>query len=167
MTRKELEEKYGDILNDWSEELRIEQDEEMIYYTREQKKELFINLEEQGYTKEELSELDEYTPEKMMEKYEITANQFIDLKGLMGDQSDNIPGVAGIGEKTGIKLLKEYGSIENIYANIGEITKSTKTKLESGYDMAFLSKSLATIMIDIPIELTEEIAKEIILKLEI
>lgn len=108
------------------------------------------------FTKKGISELDEYTPEKMMEKYEITANQFIDLKGLMGDQSDNIPGVAGIGEKTGIKLLKEYGSIENIYANIGEITKSTKTKLESGYDMAFLSKSLATIMIDIPIELTEE-----------
>ena len=55
MTTKELEEKYGYILNDWSEELRIEQDEETIYYTREQKKELFINLEELGYTKEELS----------------------------------------------------------------------------------------------------------------
>ena len=58
MTRKELEEKYGDILNDWSEELRIEQDEEMIYYTKEQKQKLFINLEEQGYTKEELTELE-------------------------------------------------------------------------------------------------------------
>ena len=56
MTTKELEEKYGDILNDWSEELRIEQEEETIYYTKEQKKELFINLEELGYTKEELLE---------------------------------------------------------------------------------------------------------------
>ena len=71
----------------------------------------------------------------------------------MGDQSDNIPGVAGIGEKTGIKLLKEYGSIENIYMNIDEISKSIKAKLEAGYDMAFLSKSLATIMVDIPLEL--------------
>jgi 5'-3' exonuclease (including N-terminal domain of PolI) len=89
----------------------------------------------------------------MTEKYELTPQQFIDLKGLMGDQSDNIPGVAGIGEKTGIKLLKEYGSIENIYMNIDEISKSVKAKLETGYDMAFLSKSLATIMVDIPLEL--------------
>ena len=108
------------------------------------------------FTKKGISELDEYTPEKMIEKYEITPSQFIDLKGLMGDQSDNIPGVAGIGEKTGIKLLKEYGSIENIYLNINDIAKSTKSKLESGYDMAFLSKNLATIMVDIPLELTLE-----------
>ena len=74
MTRKELEEKYGDILNDWSEELRIEQDEKMIYYTREQKKELFINLEEQGYTKEELSELDEYMKVHIYAKEEYFAN---------------------------------------------------------------------------------------------
>ena len=74
MTRKELEEKYGDILNDWSEELRIEQDEKMIYYTREQKKELFINLEEQGYTKEELSELDEYMKVHIYTKEEYFAN---------------------------------------------------------------------------------------------
>ena len=74
MTRKELEEKYGDILNDWSEELRIEQDEKMIYYTREQKKELFINLEELGYTKEELSELDEYMKVHIYTKEEYFAN---------------------------------------------------------------------------------------------
>ncbi len=105
------------------------------------------------FTKKGISELDEYDPDKMTEKYELTPQQFIDLKGLMGDQSDNIPGVAGIGEKTGIKLLKEYGSIENIYMNIDEISKSIKAKLEAGYDMAFLSKSLATIMVDIPLEL--------------
>ena len=105
------------------------------------------------FTKKGISELDEYDPDKMTEKYELTPQQFIDLKGLMGDQSDNIPGVAGIGEKTGIKLLKEYGSIENIYMNIDEISKSVKAKLEAGYDMAFLSKSLATIMVDIPLEL--------------
>ena len=105
------------------------------------------------FTKKGISELDEYDPDKMTEKYELTPQQFIDLKGLMGDQSDNIPGVGGIGEKTGIKLLKEYGSIENIYMNIDEISKSVKAKLEAGYDMAFLSKSLATIMVDIPLEL--------------
>ena len=105
------------------------------------------------FTKKGISELDEYDPDKMTEKYELTPQQFIDLKGLMGDQSENIPGVAGIGEKTGIKLLKEYGSIENIYMNIDEISKSVKAKLEAGYDMAFLSKSLATIMVDIPLEL--------------
>ena len=74
MTRKELEEKYGDILNDWSEELRIEQDEEMIYYTKEQKQKLFINLEEQGYTKEELTELDEYMKVHIYTKEEYFAN---------------------------------------------------------------------------------------------
>ena len=60
MTRKELEEKYGDILDNWGENLRIEQEEETIYYTKEQKNLLFNNLEEQGYTKEEIGELDEY-----------------------------------------------------------------------------------------------------------
>ena len=74
MTREELEEKYGDILNDWSEELRIEQDEEMIYYTKEQKQKLFINLEEQGYTKEELTELDEYMKVHIYTKEEYFAN---------------------------------------------------------------------------------------------
>ena len=74
MTRKELEEKYGDILNEWAEELRIEQEEETIYYTKEQKKELFINLEEQGYTKEELSELDEYMKVHIYTKEEYFAN---------------------------------------------------------------------------------------------
>ena len=74
MTREELEEKYGDILNDWSEELRIEQDEEMIYYTKEQKQKLFINLEEQGYTKEELAELDEYMKVHIYTKEEYFAN---------------------------------------------------------------------------------------------
>ena len=74
MTREELEEKYGDILNDWSEELRIEQDEKMIYYTKEQKQKLFINLEEQGYTKEELTELDEYMKVHIYTKEEYFAN---------------------------------------------------------------------------------------------
>ena len=82
MTRKELEEKYGDILNDWSEELRIEQDEKMIYYTREQKKELFINLEEQGYTKEELSELDEYMKVHIYTKEEyFSSDKPFEFKG--------------------------------------------------------------------------------------
>ena len=74
MTREELEEKYGDILNEWGENLRIEQEEEKIYYTKEQKKDFFNNLEEGGYTKEELSELDEYMKVHIYTKEEYFAN---------------------------------------------------------------------------------------------
>ena len=69
----------------------------------------------------------------------------IDLKALMGDSSDNIPGVKGIGEKTALKLLQEYKSLENIYDNIDEIKGKTKEKLEADKEMAFISKKIATI----------------------
>ncbi|EPZ55764.1 DNA polymerase I [[Clostridium] sordellii ATCC 9714] len=68
-------------------------------------------------TKKGVGEVDEFDFDEVMKKYEMTPNQFIDLKGLMGDKSDNIPGVPGIGEVTGIKLIKEFGSIENIIEN--------------------------------------------------
>lgn len=105
-------------------------------------------------TKKGISQLEEYDYDQMMTTYGITPEQFVDLKGLMGDKSDNIPGVAGIGEKTGIKLIQEYGSIENIYENIEQITGATKKKLESGYEDALLSKNLAKIVVDIPVELS-------------
>lgn len=108
------------------------------------------------FTKKGISEIEEYGYDEMVEKYGITPSQFIDLKGLMGDKSDNIPGVAGIGEKTGIKLIQEYESIENIYQNLESLSPNVKKKLEDSYDIALLSKSLATIMTDIPIELSEE-----------
>lgn len=86
-------------------------------------------------------------------KYGIKKSQFLDLKSLKGDSSDNIPGVPGIGEKTAVKLLNEYGDLDNIYRNIDKITGSTKSKLEAGKDSAYLSKSLAKIMFDAPVQL--------------
>lgn len=108
------------------------------------------------FTKKGISEIDEYGYDEMIDRYGITPKQFIDLKGLMGDTSDNIPGVAGIGEKTGIKLIQQYESIENIYQNLDSLAPNLKKKLEDSYDIALLSKSLATIMVDIPIDLSEE-----------
>ena len=90
------------------------------------------------------------------ENYGIEPIKMIDLKALMGDSSDNIPGVKGIGEKTALKLLQKYNSIENIYVNINEITGATKTKLEDGKDSAFMSKSLATIYTEVPLNISFE-----------
>lgn len=88
------------------------------------------------------------------EKYPgLTPRQLIDLKGLMGDSSDNIPGVKGIGEKGGLKLLREFGSLENIYENLDQIKGANHKKLTADRDMAFLSKELATIQLDVPYEL--------------
>lgn len=103
-------------------------------------------------TKKGITELEKYTDIEVIEKYGLTPKEFIDLKALMGDKSDNIKGVAGIGEKTGIKLLQEYKSIEGIYLNIDEIKGAVKTKLENDKESAFLSKRLATIIRHMPLE---------------
>lgn len=92
------------------------------------------------------------TPEKIKEKYGITPEQVIDLKSLMGDSSDNIPGVPGIGEKTAVKLLTEYNTLDGVYENIENMKGAVKTKLENGRDSAYLSYFLATINTDVPIE---------------
>lgn len=84
--------------------------------------------------------------------YGIDPIKMIDLKGLMGDSSDNIPGVKGIGEKTALKLLQEYGSLEGIYENIDSIKGATRDKLIEGKESAFMSKEIATIYKDVPIE---------------
>lgn len=88
-------------------------------------------------------------------KYGVLKSQFLDLKSLKGDMSDNIPGVAGIGEKTAAKLLNEYGSLDGVYKHLDEISGSTKVKLEAGKDSAYLSKQLAKIMFDAPVDLNE------------
>ena len=88
-------------------------------------------------------------------KYGIKKSQFLDLKALKGDSSDNIPGVPGIGEKTAAKLLNEYGDLDGIYNNIGKITGSTRKKLEAGKDSTYMSKELAKIMFDAPIDLAK------------
>lgn len=103
-------------------------------------------------SKKGVAEFEEFTPAYLMEKMGITPKQFIDLKALMGDKSDNIPGVTKIGEKTGLKLLLEHGSLEGIYENI-ESFKASKMKenLINDKEQAFLSKTLATIDTQAPI----------------
>lgn len=106
-------------------------------------------------TKKGISEVESFTPETLQEKMELTPEQIIDLKALMGDSSDNIPGVPGVGIKTATKLLKEYGTLENIYANIEHISgKKLKENLLNHKEEAFLSKQLATINRTSPIEIT-------------
>ncbi|WP_418792093.1 DNA polymerase I [Phosphitispora sp. TUW77] len=104
-------------------------------------------------TKKGISETEVYDIDKVMEKYGLVPEQMIDVKGLMGDSSDNIPGVPGIGEKTALKLINTYGSLENIYENINELTPKMREKLDENHDMAFLSRELATIVRDVPFEL--------------
>nr|UWI51172.1 DNA polymerase I [Clostridioides difficile] len=103
-------------------------------------------------TKKGVGEVEEYDFNSVIEKYEMTPTQFIDLKGLMGDKSDNIPGVPGIGEKTGIKLIKEFSSIENLIENTDKLKGSVKKKIEENKEIAIQSKRLATIIRDVPIE---------------
>lgn len=107
-------------------------------------------------TKKGVGKVEEYDYDSVIERYEMTPTQFIDLKGLMGDKSDNIPGVPGIGEKTGIKLIKEFSSIEGIFDNIDSIKGSTKKKLEENKELAIMSKKLATIIRDVPVEFNLE-----------
>lgn len=105
-------------------------------------------------SKKGVAEFESFTPAYLMEKMGLTPAQFIDLKALMGDKSDNIPGVTKIGEKTGIKLLLEYGSLEGIYENIEGMKQSKmKENLINDKEQAFLSKTLATIDTQAPIAL--------------
>ena len=88
-------------------------------------------------------------------KYGIKKSQFLDLKSLKGDSSDNIPGVPGIGEKTAAKLLNDYGSLDGVYKHLSDIKGATRAKLEAGKDSAYLSQKLAKIMFDAPINLAD------------
>lgn len=97
--------------------------------------------------------------ETFFETYGLTPDKIIDIKGLQGDSSDNIPGVKGIGEKTALKLLQEYGSVENIYRNIANIKSSIATKLFTDKESAFKSKDLATIYKEVPLGFSIEDTK--------
>lgn len=109
-----------------------------------------------SFTVKGVSDIERYTPEHIAEKYDgLTPKQIIDMKGLAGDSSDNIPGVTKVGEKTAIKLLKEYGSVEGIYDHIDELKASKmKENLINDKEKAFLSKKLATINTEVPVPLT-------------
>lgn len=108
------------------------------------------------YTKKGVTDVDHYTPKFIAEKYNgLKPMQIIDMKGLMGDSSDNIPGVAGVGEKTAIKLLNQFDSVEGVYENIDKVSgKKLKEKLELSHEDALMSKDLATINRHSPIEVT-------------
>lgn len=106
------------------------------------------------YTKRGISDIQIFDEEEFAANYEgLVPQQLIDLKGLMGDTSDNIPGVPGVGPKTALKLIKEYGDVETVLENIDKVSgKSLKTKLEENKDSALLSKKLATICTDAPVD---------------
>ncbi|WP_106460026.1 DNA polymerase I [Anaerococcus sp. Marseille-P3915] len=104
-------------------------------------------------TRKGVSDTVEYNVEKIKEEYGISPKQLIDVKGLMGDKSDNIPGVDGIGEKRALQYIQKYGSIEGLYENIDDIKgKKTKENIENGEAMAYLSKKIGTIVTDAPVE---------------
>ena len=106
-------------------------------------------------TRKGITDTEKYTPEHIIEKYGIEASQLVDMMGLMGDPSDNIPGVPGVGEKTALKLLIEYGTIENVYKSLDKITaKKLNENLTTYEDQAYMSRDLATIVIDAPVTIS-------------
>lgn len=108
-------------------------------------------------TKKGISEFEIYDHDAMVSKYGFTPTQFIDFKGLMGDQSDNIPGVPGVGEKTATKLILEYGSVENLIASIDSMPKNKlREKIEDNQQLAVMSKRLATINTNAPVDFNME-----------
>lgn len=108
-------------------------------------------------TKKGISEFDLYDRDKMLERYELTPEQFIDLKGLMGDQSDNIPGIPGVGEKTGINLLKQFGTIEEMLSRTDEISSpKLREKVEENANLARMSRRLAEIQLNVPLEVSTD-----------
>ena len=106
--------------------------------------------------KKGITDMQEMTPAAMMEEMGIEPLQIIDLKALMGDKSDNIPGIKGIGEKTAVKLLQQYGTVEGVFAHQEELKGAMKKKVMEGHEDAILSKTLATIRRDVDIDLDVE-----------
>lgn len=104
--------------------------------------------------------IEDYHAAQVLEKYQLTPKQIIDLKALMGDASDNIPGIPGVGEKTATKILLEYQTVENAYAHVDEIKPNkAQQSLREHYDLAQLSKELATICTDCPVDFSAEDAR--------
>jgi DNA polymerase-1 len=93
-----------------------------------------------------------FTPEKLIEKTGLTPDQIVDFKALTGDPSDNIPGVAGIGIKTGVSLLKKYGTLDNVYNNLDEIKGALRKKLKEGKENAYASKKLVELVNKVPVD---------------
>lgn len=107
-----------------------------------------------GLTRKGVTEIELYDPAQIKERYGLTPLQIIDLKGLMGDASDNIPGIPGVGEKTALKLLHQFGSVEEVLNGTGELKGKMKEKIEAHAEDARMSKQLATIHREVPLEQT-------------
>ena len=105
-----------------------------------------------------LSNIEEFSAEYFESKYGLKTTQFLDLKSLMGDSSDNLPGVPGVGQKTAVKLLQEYKDLDGIYANIDKITGAVGKKLAAGKESAYMTKQVAELWFDIPVELDWAVA---------
>ncbi|KGX83574.1 DNA polymerase I [Pontibacillus marinus] len=111
-------------------------------------------------TKKGITNVETYTPSFMKEKMDVDPSQIIDLKALMGDSSDNIPGVPGVGEKTAVKLLNQFETLDGVYEHLEEVSgKKLKEKLTDNKDNAYMSKDLVTINVDSPIEVGLEKAQ--------
>lgn len=108
-------------------------------------------------TKRDGSESEVITPDVMMDEYNLSPSQWVDVKGLMGDASDNIPGIRGVGQKTAIKLIQEYGSIDGVYENLGDMKGALLGNLTVGEQMAKLSRELSVICRSVPLEGVDEL----------
>ncbi|WP_128101195.1 DNA polymerase I [Paenibacillus sp. DCT19] len=109
-----------------------------------------------GLTRKGVTDIELYDPAQIKERYGLTPLQIIDLKGLMGDTSDNIPGIPGVGEKTALKLLHQFGSVEDVLNGTAELKGKMKEKIEAHAEDARMSKQLATIHREVPLEQTWE-----------
>jgi DNA polymerase I len=106
-----------------------------------------------------IAEAKDYFPKDVVEMFGVTPEQVVDFKALVGDKSDNIPGVAGIGEKTAASLLNTYQTLDNIYAHLGEISDNVRKKLETNKENAYLSQKLATIVTDLNVKIDLDMAR--------
>jgi DNA polymerase-1 len=119
-----------------------------------------VNSHTHIYTlKKGLTNIELFNEETFKAKYGVDAQQWIDVKALKGDSSDNIPGVAGVGEKTALELIAQYKTLDGVYENIDLLKPALKAKLEKDKDMAYLSKQLVTLMVDAPIKIDLQKAK--------
>lgn len=105
-----------------------------------------------------LSNIEEFDVEYFEKKYGISVHQFLDLKSLKGDSSDNLPGVPGVGEKTAVQLLQEFGTLDGIYDHLDDIKPTVAKKLEAGKDLAYMSKEVGRIWTDAPVKLDWDVA---------
>ena len=111
---------------------------------------LVDNCTELHLTKTGVTNMDVWNEDRIKLEYGLTPDQLIDLKALVGDKSDNVPGAMGVGDKTALELMREYGSLENIYKNLESIRESLREKLKTNKDMVFLSRDLVRIKLDVP-----------------